>query len=43
MLLFIDKTRSDDDKQVLIYEWNARFNNWKELGFARVKNDHRSV
>lgn len=42
LLCFIDKTRSDEDKTVLIYEWIAHFNVWKELGFARVINDHRT-
>ena len=41
-LLFIDKTRADEDKQVLIFRWRSRFNEWKELGFANVRNDHRS-
>lgn len=40
VLLFIDKTRSDEDKIVLIYEWLAHFNTWKELGFAKVTNTH---
>lgn len=43
MLFFIDKTRADEDKQILIYQWNARFNRWNELGFARVINDHRGL
>lgn len=41
LLCFIDKTRSDEDKTVLVYEWMAHFNVWKELGFAKVINDHR--
>ena len=40
MLFFIDKTRSDEDKQILIYRWRARFNEFKELGFASVVNNH---
>lgn len=40
MLFFIDKTRSDEDKQILIYRWRARFNQWAELGFANVVNNH---
>lgn len=41
MLCFVDKTRADEDKKVLIYEWLGHFNHWKELGFARVINDHK--
>lgn len=41
LLLFLDKTRADEDKQVLIYQWKARFNQWKELGFAKVFNEHK--
>lgn len=41
LLAFVDKTRSDEDKTVLVYEWLAHFNVWKELGFARVINEHR--
>ena len=40
-IFFVDKTRSDDSSQTLLYEWNPRFNKWKELGFAKVINDHR--
>lgn len=43
VLFFIDKTRSDDDKQVLIYRCNSRFNDWKEIGFANVENNHNSM
>lgn len=42
LIAFVDKTRSDESGQVLIYEWLAHFNYWKELGFATVINDHRS-
>ena len=40
ILFFIDKTRSDEDKQVLIYQVRKRFNEWKEIGFANVENTH---
>lgn len=43
LLVFVDKTRSDEDKQILVYEWKAHFNCWKELGFAKVINDHRNA
>ena len=40
MLAFVDKTRADEDKQVVIYRWRARFNEFKELGYAQVQNAH---
>lgn len=40
MLFFIDKTRADEDKQILIYRWRPRFNEWNELGWAHVTNTH---
>lgn len=42
LLCFIDKTRADEDKTVLVYEWRAHYNVWKEVGFARVINEHKS-
>lgn len=41
MLFFVDKTRADEDKQIVLFEWNPRFNKWTELGYAKVVNDHR--
>ena len=41
-VLFLDKTRSDQDKQCLLFEWNPRFNKWKELGFCKVSNMHQT-
>lgn len=41
-ILFLDKTRSDQDKQCLLFEWNPRFNKWKELGFCKVSNMHQN-
>lgn len=43
LLCFVDKTRSDDDKQILVYEWKPHFNVWTEIGFARVVNEHRNI
>ena len=42
VLFFVDKTRSDDSQQVVIYEWQAHYNKWIELGYASVTNTHRS-
>lgn len=41
VLFFIDKTRADEDKQILLYRWRARFNEWREEGYAKVINTHQ--
>lgn len=40
MVVFLDKTRNDEDKQQLLYSFNGRYNIWKEIGFARAINLH---
>lgn len=40
MIIFIDKTRADEDKQTLLYRWRGRFNDWREEGFCTVTNAH---
>ena len=40
MIVFVDKTRSDEDKQTLLYRWRGRFNDWREEGFCTVTNMH---
>lgn len=39
VIAFLDKTRNDDDKQTLVYEFNGRFNAWKEIGYCSVFHD----
>lgn len=41
IVVFLDKTRNDDDKQQVLYEFNGRFNRWKEIGYCTVINEHR--
>lgn len=41
-VVFVDKTRNDEDKKTLLYEWNSRFNKWTELGFCTIVNEHTS-
>lgn len=41
MIAFLDKTRNDDDKQTVLYEFNGRFNKWVEVGYCTVINEHR--
>lgn len=40
MIVFVDKTRSDEDKQTILYRWRGRFNDWKEIGYCSVSNAH---
>lgn len=40
LIAFVDKTRNDEDKQQILYEFNGRFNTWKEIGYCHVVNDH---
>lgn len=40
IVVFVDKTRADDDKQMLLYRWRGRFNDWREEGYCTVKNMH---
>jgi len=40
IVAFLDKTRNDNDKQQVLYEFNGRFNKWEEIGFCTVINNH---
>lgn len=40
LVAFVDKTRNDEDKQQILYEFNGRFNTWKEIGYCHVVNEH---
>lgn len=40
LVAFLDKTRNDEDKQTVLYEWNGRFNKWTEIGYCSIYNDH---
>jgi len=41
IIAFLDKTRNDEDKQTVLYEFNGRFNKWVEIGYCNVCNDHK--
>ena len=43
IVVFLDKTRNDEDKQQVLYEVNGRFNNWKEIGRCNICNEHIRV
>ena len=40
VVVFLDKTRNDEDKQQVLYEVNGRFNTWKEIGRCNICNEH---
>lgn len=40
MVLFLNKTRSDEDGQTLLYQWDSAWNRWIEIGFCTIVNDH---
>ena len=40
LVAFLDKTRNDEDKQTILYEWNGRYNKWTEIGYCTIYNDH---
>lgn len=40
VVAFLDKTRNDEDKQTVLYEWNGRYNKWVEIGYCVIYNDH---
>jgi replicative DNA helicase len=41
LIAFLDKTRNDEDKQQILYEFNGRFNKWVEVGYCNVINEHK--
>lgn len=40
IVAFLDKTRNDEDKQQVLYEANLTWNNWREVGFCTIRNEH---
>lgn len=40
IVAFLDKTRNDEDKQQVLYEVNFSWNNWREIGYCNIKNEH---
>lgn len=41
MVCFVDKTRNDDDKKCILFKWKGAWNQWTEIGFCSILNDHR--
>lgn len=40
-VVFINKTRNDDGGKEILYRWDKQWNNWKEMGYCTIRNDHR--
>ena len=43
IVVFIDKTRNDENAKCIIFEWNSAWNKWTELGYCTILNDHRGI
>ena len=41
IVCFVDKTRDDDDKKTILFQWDGAWNRWEEVGFCNIVNDHR--
>ena len=41
IVVFINKTRNDEDANQILYRWDAQWNKWTEMGYCTIKNDHR--
>lgn len=42
IVAFLNKTRNDEDGQTVLYEWQAHFNIFKELGYCKIVNEHKT-
>ena len=42
MVCFVDKTRNDDDKKTILFQWRGAWNRWIEIGLCTILNDHRT-
>lgn len=40
MVAFLDKTRSDENGQTILYQFDGQWNRWIEIGFCTIMNDH---
>jgi len=42
MVAFLNKTRNDEDGQTVLYEWQAHLNIFKEIGYCKIINEHKT-
>ena len=43
IVMIVDKTRNDEDKIAVLFEWNGAWNQWREIGYCTIVNDHRGA
>ena len=43
IVIFIDKTRNDENARCILYQWDSVWNKWTEIGYCNILNDHRGV
>ena len=43
IVVFIDKTRNDENAKCILFEWASAWNQWIELGYCNILNDHRGI
>lgn len=43
IVCFVDKTRNDEDKKTILFQWDGQWNKWQEIGFCTIVNDHRGM
>jgi len=43
IVCFVDKTRNDEDKITILFEWNGAWNQWREIGYCTIVNDHKGA
>ena len=41
LVFFLEKTRNDEANQQVVYRFDGRYNNWREIGRCTVINDHK--
>lgn len=40
IVAFLNKTRSDETDQTILFQFDGQWNRWQEIGFCTIKNDH---
>ena len=43
VVCFVDKTRNDEDKITVLFEWQGAWNQWREIGYCTIVNDHKGA
>ena len=42
-VFFINKTRNDEGGNEILFQWDSVWNQWYEIGYCNIKNDHRGM